>query len=812
MPHYKKAFDIGTYTGNGGQYRVGMPTLRGVGPSGKQVAGSTRFRFSNSVYLSRTPASAGNRTTWTFSCWIKRGLIGTGTAYGIWGSTGAGTTECVIYFLNDGIRFTQRNGGSTDWNLYTTQILSDTSLWYHIVIVFNTTSATSSSRAQIYVNGVLQTLSSSTYPSQNYSATINNNVAHTIGTVDWGSTRAYYSDYYMSEVYFVDGQALTSSSFGEYNSDGIWVPKAYSGTYGTNGFYLPMNSSSNYATDQSGNGNNWTPTGFNVTTSNTTYDLVTDSPTDYSSSVGNYSILNASNKDSSITLSDGNLKSTGSGATTSCKNVFGTVPVSRNQKIYFEAQVITGTSSGNYVQIGVAPQSLGLASPGGSSGDFAYIIESDQANQAIARSSGAGTTYGAGSQFATNDIIQVAIDQANGKVWFGKNNIWYGSGNPSTGANPVSSTVTTSLDLYPFCGFYGGSGLGFIVNFGQRAFNYTVPTGFVGVNTYNYPRPADSALWFYGDTPDLMWIKNRSTTGLHTITDTVRGMGLNYITSSSTAETSYPAVSEMNKFGMSIINDGTSIVNGSGNSMVYWAWKAGSNTSSTSVTNTDGTITSQVSANRQAGFSIVSYTGTGANATVGHRLGAAPSMIIFKNRGSNLNSIVYTSMTGAGNVLFLDGTNASTVNTTAFNNTSPTSSVFSVGAYNNTNQSAINLIAYCWTAIPGYSAFGSYTGNGSTDGPFVYTGFRPRWMVYKRTDTAAQWYMNDTMRDTYNPASLDLALNSTSAEPATGGGYYIDYLSNGFKLRNLGGAANASGGTYIWAAFAEIPFKYARAR
>ena len=309
-----------------------------------------------------------------------------------------------------------------------------------------------------------------------------------------------------------------------------------------------------------------------------------------------------------------------------------------------------------------------------------------------------------------------------------------------------------------------------------------------------------------------MWIKNRSTTGLHTITDTVRGMGLNYITSSSTAETSYPAVSEMNKFGMSIINDGTSIVNGSGNSMVYWAWKAGSNTSSTSVTNTDGTITSQVSANRQAGFSIVSYTGTGANATVGHRLGAAPSMIIFKNRGSNLNSIVYTSMTGAGNVLFLDGTNASTVNTTAFNNTSPTSSVFSVGAYNNTNQSAINLIAYCWTAIPGYSAFGSYTGNGSTDGPFVYTGFRPRWMVYKRTDTAAQWYMNDTMRDTYNPASLDLALNSTSAEPATGGGYYIDYLSNGFKLRNLGGAANASGGTYIWAAFAEIPFKYARAR
>ena len=825
MPQYKKVFDIGTYTGNGGQYRVGIPTLRSVGPTGTQVAGSTRFRAYNNNYLTRTPSSASNRQIWTWSGWIKRAGLGSSAAADqrIFGASGAAGTTNAYFTSGDVLEFYCYQSGYI-FDLVTTQKFQDTSIWYHLVLNIDVTQATAANRVKIYINGSqITSFSTATYPTQNTSVLdVNNNVVHNLMKYSGGSSN--YFDGYAAEVYFVDGQQLAATSFGEYNSDNIWVPKAYSGSYGTNGFYLPMNSSSNYATDQSGNGNNWTPTGFNVTTSNTSYDLMVDSPTDYLSgsmstanNAGNYCTWSTSSSAVGSTgrFENGNLDA--SCATSAAyTDLRGTFVIPQSGKWYFEMYQYNANSGYiNDVYLGIINQlKKGDTSSGTNvAGNYAYMFNLTNGNKLM---NGVSSAYGTAP--GSNKTVSVAFDADNNKIWFAVDGTWQASGDPASGTNSAGTTQS-GINYVPCLTILAGNAESYrhytFTNFGQRPFSYTPPTGFKSMNTYNITRPADSSLWFYGDTPDLMWIKNRSTTGLHTITDTVRGMGLNLVTSSTAADTSYPGVTEMNKFGMSIINDATSIMNGSTNSHVYWAWKAGGGSTGATVTNTSGSITSQVSANPSAGFSIVSYTGTGANATVGHGLGASPSMIIARNRnvaGSHW-TIYHTSLTSAAYVVYLDLTNASTSTATQWNSTAPTSSVFSVGTNSDTNGSGNSMIAYCWAAIPGYSSFGSYTGNGSADGPFVYTGFRPRWLLVKCSSSSltsgAHWVLMDTTRYTYNPNDNILYPNLSNSE---GNGEPVDILSNGFKIRTTTGRWNYSGETFIYAAFAEIPFKYARSR
>jgi hypothetical protein len=241
--------------------------------------------------------------------------------------------------------------------------------------------------------------------------------------------------------------------------------------------------------------------------------------------------------------------------------------------------------------------------------------------------------------------------------------------------------------------------------------------------------------------------------------------------------------------------------------MVEWIWAA----NGAGVTNTAGSITSTVSANTTSGFSVVTWTGALANRTVGHGLGVAPSMIIFKRRDGSTNWSVYHRSLGTSNNIILNGTGAAFNDTTFINNTAPASTVFSVGDSGGTNQGS--MLAYCFAEVPGYSRFGSYTGNGSADGPFVFTGFRPAFLMIKRTDTAGfPWVILDSKRNTFNPENLELYPNTSAAE-ANGGTLYIeDFLSNGFKIRQTDGTWNANGGTYIFAAFAEAPQKFALAR
>jgi len=306
--------------------------------------------------------------------------------------------------------------------------------------------------------------------------------------------------------------------------------------------------------------------------------------------------------------------------------------------------------------------------------------------------------------------------------------------------------------------------------------------------------------------PDFVWGKSRNITENHGLFDAVRGVNKILYSNLTNAEATDPGVSAFNSNGFTL--NGVTI-NATGYTYVAWQWNAGGST----VTNTSGSISAQVRANTTAGFSVVTYTGNGSTGTVGHGLGVAPKMLIVKKRNSATSSnwMVWHISIGTGFVLNLNGTGAS--GSTYWNNTAPTSTVFSLDSNANYNSNTDTFVAYCFAAVAGYSAFGSYTGNGSTDGPFVYLNFYPRFVMLKRTDVANAWMMYDTARNTANVVNRYLFANAADAE-GTGSGStdQIDFLSNGFKVRCSNNANNASGGTYIYACFAENPFKYANAR
>ena len=304
-----------------------------------------------------------------------------------------------------------------------------------------------------------------------------------------------------------------------------------------------------------------------------------------------------------------------------------------------------------------------------------------------------------------------------------------------------------------------------------------------------------------GFQPDWVWLKNRDAANPHSLHDSVRGSS-KYLTSNGTdAEaTSTNRIESFDSDGFTLGSDGN--INFNTENFVSWNWLAGGTASS----NTDGSITSSVSANTTAGFSIVSYTGTGSSATVGHGLGVTPKMFIIKNRsdGTQFWPVYHASLSGADQYLVLDQNVSAQPGSAIFNSTHPTSSVFSVGGHGTTNESGDNHIAYCFAEKKGFSKFGSYTGNGSTDGTFVYTGFKPAFLIVKRTDNIGGFKIFDNKRNTFNSLDKNLASDSSSAEDS--GSERLDFLSNGFKIRTTSGAyGGASGGSYIYMAFAENP-------
>ena len=779
-----------------------FPIVAANGPAGYNLTRSLRFRSSASASLSRTMTTPTNNLKWTFSAWIKRGSVTAESA--ILNAGTAGSDDQLEFPAAGTIAFYVANGAS--YYLVTNAVYRDPAAWYHIVFVYDSANATASNRMLLYVNGSQVTsFSSAIYPTQNYASQINSAIANRLG-IRSNSSAAF--DGYMTEINFIDGQALTPSSFGSTNTlTGVWQPAPYTGTYGTNGFYLPFTDNSALTTssnvglgkDFSGNGNYWTTNNISIT-AGVTYDSMTDVPTLTSATAANFAVMNPVDQ-YLCSITQGNLSvTTNNGGYLG--GVRSTIAVSSG-KWYWETVITAlGGSAGQAPISGIIPSTTPINAI---SSNTRYGYYGANGNKL---SSAGSVSYGAA--FSTGDVIGYALDLDAGTLTFYKNNASQG-------------TAFTGLSG-SFCAvvYDGGTGGTTAINFGQRPFSYTPPTGFVALNTYNLPTSTivkgntvmDATLYngtggsqsivnAGGFKPDFVWTKARSQADQNNLMDSVRGVGNRLFSNLTNAETTGGLVS-VNSNGFSIDSSSASM-NNSGQTYVGWQWQAGQGTTST---NTNGTITSTVSVNASAGFSVVTYTGTGANATVGHGLGVAPQFIIVKSRTSGVEQwYIYHQALGNTKYLYFTTDAAYTIN--AWNNTSPTSSVFSLSSLNGVNQSANNFVAYCWTPIAGYSAFGSFVGNNSADGPFVYLGFRPKFIMRKGINTAGiNWSIIDTSRNAYNVSASNLFPNLSDAESTPSGD--IDITSNGFKVRST--SFNISGETYIYMAFAENPFKNALAR
>jgi hypothetical protein len=342
--------------------------------------------------------------------------------------------------------------------------------------------------------------------------------------------------------------------------------------------------------------------------------------------------------------------------------------------------------------------------------------------------------------------------------------------------------------------------------------NIDKPSKYFNTLTYTGDASSPRTVTGVGFKPDFTWIKNRTRAGSSALNDNVRGAGLNKELSSETNSlegsnggSGYGYISAFASDGFTLTTGSTAydIVNRSGDSYVSWNW-LGSGT--TPVSNTAGTRTSTVSANTTSGFSIVSYTGNQvAGATVGHGLGVKPALIIVKLRSGDVGEpFVYHKSLGATKAFKWNTSDAPITNTTVWNDTEPTSTVFSVGTSNNVNH-VYPLIAYCFAEVKGFSKFGSYTGNGSSDGTFIYTGFKPAWIMIKQSSTSGEgWEIADNKRSTNNV--ITTFLRNSSGTESTNTDRQFDFLSNGIKMRGTHGSTNGSGSTYIYMAFAENPF------
>ena len=769
--------------------------------TGYNIQRSLRFRSSASAYLSRTPASAGNRTTWTWSGWVKRGTIGTRQTLFGGGSNATSTDHTYIEFYSSGTILIESYSSSASlFKLETTPVYRDFSAWYHIALAIDTTQATSSNRVKLYVNGVQVTaFGSATYPSLNYAGGVNAAAPHRMGSysADYGPN---YFDGYLAEVNFIDGQALTPSSFGQTDAvTGVWTPKKYTGTYGTNGFYLPFSdntSATTLAYDKSGNSNNWTPNNIS-TTAGATYDSMTDVPTLTSATAANFCVLNPLLKGegtigSQYTITAGNLNYNGSDGAMWVGGD-GSIGVSSG-KWYYEC-VWTGLGSGAVIGwvMTQTPRHPGTGAFGAAQADTGIGFAADTS----VYTQGSATSL-TNSGFTTNDVLGMAIDLDSRTMTLYKN------GSAIGGASNIN--VGT---YWPGIGGYGTFTA--LLNFGQRPFSQTVPNGYAALNTFNLPDPTIKKPNQYMDAglytgtgsataipvsgppnPDLVWIKGRSVAYSHSLLDNQRTTGTPYsrrlYSNLTSAEYDYgSSLLSTTSTGFNLTTtDGDHNTNGA--SYVAWQWKKGAT----------------------PGFDIVTYTGNGSNGqAVAHSLGVTPKMVILKARSSALDWIVYHAgtTTPSTNNLILNSTAAAGSNS-GFLTPNASNLVFTT-SYGANNPNGVNMVAYCFAEIPGFSKFGSYTGNGSADGPFVYCGFRPKYVMWKRTDTTSAWFIYDSVRGTTNVMGPELYPNASDAEATT---TRMDFVSNGFKLRAANAGDNASGGTYIFAAFAENPFKYSLAR
>ena len=800
-------FSTVIYEGNGTGQRVGnfVPfTDNGT------IAKSCIFEDGDSPYLRRTPSGAGNRDTYTLSFWIKRGNLGALQMIIAQGADHNNSTG-ISFNTSNQLRYQHADSGSATDELVSNRTFEDTSKWYHIVLRVDTTQSTEANRVRMYVDGdEITSWATANYPSQNTDTDFNSTGTIAIsGQLPAGTLFPY--DGYIAEINMADGQSYGPDTFGLTDtSTGRWIPKSLTGiTYGTNGFRLQFGTSSALGDDTSGNGNDFgTVNGLAAT------DQTIDSPTQNFNNMGG-------DKDSGGSASEGNLKavtpSSGGGY-----NQIVALPsfgVSKG-KWYWEARITDNNScilgwkdDGNN---GGSQASTAGGSPGnisgiccGSSGSFSdgeLSIDTGYSGPDL------GTTN-------NNDIFMFALDLDNQRAFIGQNGSWLNSDNPATPTDGVGglSRIGNGLNVYPAMARLDNSATA-VYNFGQNPsfsggitaaantassgpglFKYTPPTDYKSLCQDNLPDDVSGQ-----NVSDFVWIKSRDTASAHMLFDSTRGRRLRIKSDSTSTETESTGTLEKFLSGGFAVGDQTA-VNKDSDSTVAWMWHANGGTTTANTDGSGATIASTIQANQDAGFSIVKTVGTGNAGTIAHGLGKAPEWIIGKNLDTSGNWVVYHKSLGADQIIYLNLTAVPGSSSDHWGTTEPTSNVFGVkGGGVNVNTNTDNTIFYCWTSIEGYSKFGSYLGNAGSNGPLILTGFKPAWVMIKRITSTGEWFILDRARNNTNTGTKEYLDGDTTDSKGSLDAGAIDWLSNGFKLRQSSSQIN--NGAHVYMAFAEHPF------
>ena len=760
---------------------IHIPVLAGAsGNQGTYEIEQSLRSGSDDDRLDFTPSSDGNRKTWTWSGWIKRGELGTEQHFfQSWNGSG----DVMLYarfHSNDTIRVKQFDGSDV-FELQTNAVFRDPSAWYHIVLRFDTTQSTASDRAKIYVNGELQSLGTASYPSQNADLFVNRgSYVHILFRDSYSTGRSFFG--YMAEVHHVDGTALDPTDFGVTNSNGVWVPIEYTGgSYGTNGFYMKFDetATNGIGHDHSGNGNNFTASGF--TTSGSGTDVLSDTPTT------NWCTVNPLSQRQYLTTSNGNLQinynNSGNGV-----SITGTQGASSG-KWYWETTMTTA-SGADYVGVVTSDWDVmgkaGAAYPGSQDNGWTYFRDGRIYHN------GSFSSYG--NSYTTGDIIGLALDLDNDKIYFSKNGIYQNSSNPTTGTNPAFSNVSGTV--FPVWAGYNTSTV-HTCNFGQREFLY--PPG-----TYSASAYFNTVLWTgdnnddrsitVGFQPDLVWYKRRNLSASHLLFDSVRGATKALSSNNTTTEnTEANALQAFETNGFQVGSDANS--NSSSYNYVAWCWKAGGTASS----NPDGSITASVSASDAAGFSVVKFEGNNtAGASVGHGLSTAPSFIITKNiDNSSAYWATYIASAGKSKKFYINDNQAPDA-AANWLDVSDSTITWNQTDVNNVNTNNNTFICYCWAEKTGVSKFGSYTGNGSTDGPLISDlGFAPALVVIKKDSSASEWAVYDSARGDNTQLRWD-----APDQDNTNSAVNVRLTNNGFKIETSDSAQNGDGALYYYMAWA----------
>ena len=784
---------------------------------GSVIERSVKLREEENAYFNRTSTVAGDRRTFTLSIWVK--FFKTDGNQDFIFMCGD-SPDNQLQLSREGvtqINFEPKTGGSTDARFYNKNHLRDHK-WYHLVLKIDTTQSTASDRMAFYINGVQDNentdIVATTYPSQNLEFKWGENgISYTIGR----RTHSGYldnGDMQIADAHYVSGYAYDATAFGYFEDQtGIWRPKKYTGSYGSAGWHLDFSDNSSTTTlgyDKSGNGNHFTASGISVS-SGSGNDSLLDTPTNV------FCTLNRLFNDTSRAepnFTNGNLEIGNDGGGDLLTH--GTLAV-MSGKYYFEA--VGGevsTSGGGTHFIGVQQEQNG------------HVAEGLYRNDGRVYDS-SGSESSSGTSYTSGDVIGVAFDADTGKVWFAKNNTYISSGDPATGANPAFTWSTTNA-ITPALAFDNTSnGKTWISNFGQRPFTYTPPTGFKALSSKNLTpnvssiirpqrhfdvflyTPVSGANTHYGNlefTPDLVWLKSRTQAYSHYWFDVVRGTGQKGLKSDVNEQegSDTTSITSFDRGGFTLPGStGVNDTGSGGDGVVAWCWKAGG----AAVSNTDGDITSSISANQTAGFSIVTWTGNGSNSTVGHGLGKAPKVIICKLRDTTTQDWFFMTgeiMNDRGKYQKFNESGGIVSDIHTFPPTAPTSTVFTVGGEdggNSSNGNGSKYVAYCWAEIPGYSKFGKYRGNYDANGTYIHLGFRPALLIVKKS-TDDNWYIADYKRDPTNPGDHRLFGDVNSVEGGVGQEHF-DFLSNGFKWRRAKNPFNNNDADFLYMAWAKLP-------